>query len=110
MTPEQVRRALGLVGLGIRSRNAVVGVEQVRVAAKKGTLVLALVAADAAANSLDKLLPLLRARRVRVVEGLTTGELGTVAGRNQTVAIGIIDRSLANGILGAVESGSTEPS
>jgi ribosomal protein L7Ae-like RNA K-turn-binding protein len=109
LTPEQVRRALGLVGLGIRSRNAVVGVEQVRVAARKGTLVLALVAGDGAANSLDKLRPLLRARRVRVVEGLTAGQLGAVAGREQTVAIGILDRSLANGILAAVESGSTGP-
>lgn len=110
MTAEQARRAIGLVGLGIRSRNAVVGVEQVRGAARKGTLVLALVAADAADNSLDKLLPLLRARRIRVVEGLTAGQLGSVAGRNQTVAIGIIDRSLADGIVGVVDSGSIGPS
>ena len=109
MTPEQARRVLGLVGLGIRSRNAVVGAEQVRAAAKKGTLVLALVACDASENSLAKLLPLLRARRVPVVETLTTAQLGVVAGRNQTAAIGIIDRSLASGILGAVESGSMEP-
>ncbi len=86
-----------------------VGVEQVRAAAKKGTLVMALVAVDAAENSLDKLVPLLRARRVRMVDGLTAGQLGTVTGRNQTAAIGIIDRSLASGILGAVDSGSTGP-
>ena len=109
MTPERVRRVLGLVGLGIRSRNAVVGVEQVRGAARKGTLVVALVATDAAANSLDKLLPLLKARRVPVVREMTTGELGTVTGRNQTAAIGIIDRSLADGILDVVESGSDRP-
>ena len=45
------RRVLGLVGLGIRGRNAVVGVEQVRMAAKRGKLALALVAPDASPNS-----------------------------------------------------------
>ncbi len=109
MTPEQARRVLGLVGLGLRSRNAVVGVEQVRAAARKGTVVLALVAVDAAENSTAKLLPLLRARRVRVLDGLTAAQLGAVAGRNQTAAIGIMDRALANGILGAVESGPEGP-
>jgi ribosomal protein L7Ae-like RNA K-turn-binding protein len=105
LTPEEGRRVLGLIGLGIRSRNAVVGLEQVRAAAKKGTLTLAVVAVDAAENSLAKLVPLLRGRRVQVVEGLTSVQLGAVAGRNQTAAIGITDQSLANGILGAVASG-----
>lgn len=109
MTPEQARRVLGLVGLGIRSRNAVVGVEQVRFAAKKGTLALALVASDASVNSLDKVVPLLKARRIRVIEGLTVAQLGAVAGRTQTAAIGVVDRPLARGILGAMESGPSRP-
>ena len=109
MTPDQERRVLGFVGLGLRARTAVVGTEQVRAAAKKGTLVLALVAADASENSLAKLRPLLAARRVRMIEGLSAGQLGMAAGRNQTAAIGIIDRSLARGILGLVESGTTRP-
>lgn len=100
---------LGLVGLGLRSRNVVVGVEQVRAAARKGTLGLALVATDAAENSAAKLRPLLKARRVRVLDGLTGAQLGGVAGRHQTAAIGITDRALANGILGAVESGPEGP-
>ncbi|MDE3153283.1 MAG: ribosomal L7Ae/L30e/S12e/Gadd45 family protein [Gemmatimonadota bacterium] len=106
MTDEQARRVLGLVGLGLRSRNAVVGTEQVRAAAKKGRVVLALVADDASAHSLAKLHPLLSARRVRVVQGLTAQQLGTVSGRNQTAAIGVLDRALANGILGVMDSGA----
>jgi ribosomal protein L7Ae-like RNA K-turn-binding protein len=109
LTPDQARRVLGLAGLGLRARTAVVGTEQVRAAAKKGTLELALVAGDAAENSLAKLRPLLAARRVRVLDGLSAAELGAAAGRNQTAAIGIIDRSLARGILGVMDSGTTRP-
>lgn len=100
---------LGLVGLGLRARTAVVGTEQVRAAAKKGTLVLALVAADASEHSLAKLRPLLAARRVRVIEGLAAAQLGAAGGRNQTAAIGVIDGALARGILGVVDLGTTRP-
>ena len=56
------RKVLGLVGLGIRGRRAVVGVQQVRDAARRGKLKLALVAGDASKNSMDKVVPLLTAR------------------------------------------------
>jgi ribosomal protein L7Ae-like RNA K-turn-binding protein len=92
------RRVLGLVGLGIRARNAVVGVELVRMAARKGKLALALVAPDASPNSRKKLLPLLEATRVRVVEGPDAAALGSVAGRESTAAIGITDAALARGV------------
>jgi ribosomal protein L7Ae-like RNA K-turn-binding protein len=92
------QRVLRLVGLGVRSRGAVVGVEQVRDAVKKGKLALAIVAADASKHSLDKVVPLLEARHVRIVEVTSAAELGQAAGRQQTAAIGIIDRQLARGI------------
>jgi ribosomal protein L7Ae-like RNA K-turn-binding protein len=92
------RRVLGLIGLGIRARNAVVGVEQVRMAARKGTLALAVVAPDASAHSLKKLLPLLRATGVRVVQGPGAAALGSVAGRETTAAIGVVDAALARGV------------
>jgi ribosomal protein L7Ae-like RNA K-turn-binding protein len=92
------RRVLGLVGLGIRARNAVVGVEQVRMAARKGSLVLAVVAPDASPHSLKKLLPLLKATGIQVVQGPGAATLGAAAGRDSTAAVGIIDRSLARGI------------
>ena len=92
------RRVLGLIGLGLRARNAVVGVEQVRVAARKGRLALAVVAPDASSNSLKKLLPLLQATRVPVAQGPGAAALGSVAGRESAAAIGITDRSLASGL------------
>jgi ribosomal protein L7Ae-like RNA K-turn-binding protein len=91
-------RLLRLIGLGVRARNVVVGVEQVRTAAKKGNLELAVIAPDASANSLEKIVPLLRARHVKFVEGPTAAELGAAVGREQTAAVGVIDPQLARGI------------
>ncbi len=96
------RKVLGLVGLGMRGRLVVVGVEQVRIAATKGTLQLAFVAMDVSRHSLDKVLPVLRARRVEVVEWPSAAELGGAVGRETTAAVGIIDQALARGIRGAV--------
>jgi ribosomal protein L7Ae-like RNA K-turn-binding protein len=91
-------RLLRLIGLGVRARTVVVGVAQVRLAAKKGSLVFAVIAPDASANSRDKIVPLLRARRVNFVEGPTAAELGAAVGREQTAAVGVIDVQLARGI------------
>jgi ribosomal protein L7Ae-like RNA K-turn-binding protein len=101
-----VDRILRLVGLGIRGRGAVVGVERVREAAKSGKLALAVVAVDASQNSLDKLLPLLRARRINFIEVPSAEQLGAVAGRVSTTAIGIVDRDLARGIRDLTRLGS----
>ena len=98
------RRVLGLVGLGLRGRLAVVGVEQVRKAATKGSLHLALVAGDASHHSRDKVLPLLAARHVQVVDGASAAALGRAVGREATAVIGIVDEQLAKGIRGIVNS------
>ena len=104
---EAVRgRLLRLVGLGIRSRGAVVGVERVREGIKKDKVALAIVAVDASRNSLDKIVPLLNARRVRFIEIPSATELGGVAGRESAAVVGIVDRQLAKGIRELVESGS----
>lgn len=105
-----VRRVLRLVGLGVRGRGVVVGVEQVREAAKKGKLAYAILASDASANSLEKVAPLLNARRVNFVEVPASAELGAAVGREQTAAVGIIDRQLARGIRQLVESGAARTS
>jgi ribosomal protein L7Ae-like RNA K-turn-binding protein len=97
------RRILGLIGLGVRARNAVVGVEQVRQAARRGRLRLAVVAPDASAHSRDKVMPLLAARRVRVIEGPGVAALGSAVGREATAAIGITDAALARGLRAVVE-------
>src|SRR4051812_936962 len=91
-------RGMRLIGLGVRARGVVVGVEQVRQAAKNGTLEFAIVAPDASRHSLDKVVPLLQARRIRFVEGPSSVDLGAAVGREHTAAIGVVDRQLANGI------------
>jgi ribosomal protein L7Ae-like RNA K-turn-binding protein len=104
LNDEVARRVLRLVGLGVRSRGAVVGVDQVREAAKKGKVELAVVAADASQHSLSKVVPLLEARRVRIVHAPSASRLGEAVGREQTAAVGIVNRELARGIRDALES------
>jgi len=99
-------RLLRLVGLGVRGRGAIVGVEQVREGAKKNKVAFAIVAMDASRHSLDKVVPLLNARRVRFVEVPSAAELGGAVGRESTAVVGIVDRQLAKGIRQLVESGS----
>lgn len=99
-------RVIALLGLGYRGRLAVVGVEQVRKAAQKRDLALALVAHDAAANSREKVIPLLRAKGIRFVEAFSTVELGDALGRAPAAAVGIVDRQLAKGIRDAMQAGS----
>lgn len=99
-------RLLRLVGLGVRGRGAIVGVEQVREGAKKNKVAYAVVAMDASRHSLDKVVPLLNARRVRFIEVPSAAELGGAVGRDSTAVVGIVDRQLAKGIRELVESGS----
>jgi ribosomal protein L7Ae-like RNA K-turn-binding protein len=91
-------RLLRLVGLGVRARGAVVGVEQVRDAAKKGKLALAVVASDASAHSVAKVVPLLQARGIETMRVSSAAQLGRAVGREQTAAVGIVDRQLARGM------------
>ena len=99
-------RLLRLVGLGVRGRGAIVGVQQVRENVKKNKVAYAIVASDASRHSLEKVVPLLNARRVRFVEVPSATELGAVAGRESAAVVGIVDRQLAKGIRELVESGS----
>jgi len=101
------RRLLGLLGLGLRGRLAVVGVEQVRHAAHHGRLKLAVIASDASTNSLDKVIPLLQAKRIRFIEGPSAAALGAALGKRPMVAVGIVDRNLARGILDVAGMGPT---
>ena len=98
MDAVQQRKLLGLIGLGVRGRGAIIGVQQVREAAKRGKLHLAIAAPDASSNSLDKVLPLLRARGITVVAGPSAAELGSAAGRETTTVLGLVDKGLAKGL------------
>ena len=100
------RQLLRLVGLGVRSRGAVIGVQQVRDAALRNRLAFAVVAPDASRHSLDKVLPLLTARRIRWVAGPSASALGAAVGRDAAAAVGIVDRQLAKGIRALVDASS----
>lgn len=97
-------KASRLIGLGLRARMVVVGVQQVRAAVAKGSVALAIVADDAAEHSRAKVLPLLAARRVRVENGVTAADLGAAVGRETTAAIAVVDAALASGISEALAS------
>lgn len=100
------RKLLRLVGLGVRARGAVIGVQQVRDAAMRNRLAFAIVAPDASRHSLDKVVPLLTARRVRWVAASSASALGAAVGRETTAAVGIVDRQLAEGIRALVDAAS----
>ena len=108
MDPETERKLLGLLGLGVRGRGAVVGVQQVRDAAQRGKLALAVYAPDVSRHSLEKVLPLLAAKRVQVVEGPSAEALGAAVGRETTAVVGVVDRNLATGIRRLVGAGRDE--
>ena len=59
---------------------------------------MAIVAPDASPHSRKKLLPLLKASGVLVVQGPGAEALGSVAGRESTAAIGIVDPGAGEGI------------
>ncbi len=109
MRDDIAHRVLGLLGLGVRGRRAVVGVENVREAAKRGKLVLAVIAPDASRHSLAKVTPLLEAKRVRIIEGPGATQLGGAVGRDATAAVGVVDRDLARGILAIVDGAPASP-
>ena len=104
MDEETRRRLLGLIGLGLRGRLIVVGVQQVKEAAMRGRVKVAFVAPDASHNSRDKIVPLLEARHVRIVDALSATELGGAVGREATTAIGVTDGHLARGLREILES------
>ena len=96
------RKVLALIGLGVRARNVVVGVEQVRGAAQRDRLALAVIASDVSQHSRDKVIPLLKAKGVECLEGPTGNELGQCVGKEITAVVGVIDTALANGIRAAM--------
>ena len=69
-------KLLRLLGVGMNGRLVVVGVQLVRDAAQRGKLQLAVIAPDASHNSLDKVVPMLRAKNIRMIEGPSAAELG----------------------------------
>ncbi|MBL8997362.1 MAG: ribosomal L7Ae/L30e/S12e/Gadd45 family protein [Gemmatimonadetes bacterium] len=104
LDPAVERRLLGLLGLGIRGRLAVLGVDRVREAARNGSVRVAVVAADASRHSLEKVTRLLAAKQVPTITIASAAVLGGAAGRETTAVIGVVDAQLAKGIRALVDS------
>ena len=102
MSTRALDKALGLVGLGARARKVVVGVGQVRAAALRGKISLALVATDVSRHSVAKVVPLLAAKGVEVLRVGSAVQLGAAVGRGPAAAVGVADEHLANGIRAAL--------
>ena len=91
-------RILRLLGLGVRGGLVVVGVEQTRKAVLAGEVKVAVVAADVSQHSRDKIIPLLQARGISMIEMASAMELGGAVGRETTAVVGVLDAKLARGI------------
>jgi ribosomal protein L7Ae-like RNA K-turn-binding protein len=96
------QKVVALLGLGTRARTVVIGVQQVRAAAARRRLALAVIANDASMNTRHKVVPLLTARGVEVIEGPPAKVLGAAVGKSIAAAVGVIDADLARGIRAAI--------
>ena len=102
-------RVPGLVGLAARAGAIIGGTERVREAVRDGQVKFAIVARDASANTRDKLLPLMAARGVTVVERFTRNALGEAIGRSPVSVIGVTEAALAERIRAVVSTGTAAP-
>ena len=96
---------LGLIGLGVRAGNVVIGSARVRELLKKDRLSLVVLAGDHSRRTEEKVGRLARGKGVRIIEGPSSAELGKRLGLEDVQAVGLLDRNLASGIgaNGAVE-------
>ena len=91
-------RALNLLGLARRAGRAVVGTKAVREAAKRRSLALSLVAADAGDNARQRVVPVFESTGTRWMECGSAAELGRAVGRDRAVVVGIADARLGERI------------
>lgn len=96
-------KVLRLLGLGLRGRLVVVGVDRTREAVFRGEVKVAIVAADASPNSRDKIVPLLSGRGITMIETASARALGGAVGRETTAVVGVLDDKLSRGIRAALK-------
>ncbi len=92
---------LGLLGLGLRSGELVLGVDGVRRELRSGGCHCVVVARDAGPRAEEKVLRLARARNVPLIAGPGARELGDRLGRPPLMVVGVRSRALADGIVRA---------
>lgn len=92
-------RLAGLLGLGVRAGNVVIGVTGVRLKLQQGRLAVVVLAADASPRTREKVERLARARGIPVLAGPVADRLGAQLGRPPVQAVGTGDRALARGLM-----------
>jgi len=92
-------RLLGLLGLGLRGGNLVIGVDGVRTALQSGSCVLVVVAADASPRAVEKVVRLAEGRGIPRLAGPLAEEIGAQLGRPPVMVVGVRDAALARGLL-----------
>lgn len=99
MTGHPTDRLGGLLGLGVRAGNVVIGVSGVRMKLQQGRLAVVVLAADASPRTRDKVERLARARGIPVLAGPVAERLGAQLGRPPVQTAGTGDRALARGLM-----------
>jgi ribosomal protein L7Ae-like RNA K-turn-binding protein len=92
---------LGLLGLGLRGRLVVLGVDAVRAELKRGAVRCVVLAADASPRAVEKVGRLAEGAGVPLVRGPSAAEIGARLGRPPVMVVGVRDRGMADGILRA---------
>ena len=92
---------LGLLGLGQRAGSVIVGVDGVRTGLRAGKCALVVVAADASARAMEKVVRLADGRGVPRVTGPSAADIGQRLGRPPVMVVGVCDPALARGIRAA---------
>lgn len=92
-------RLTGLLGLGVRGGQVVIGVAGVRARLQQGRLAVVVLAADASERTRDKVERLAVARGIPVLRGPEAQVLGARLGRPAVQAVGTEDRALARGLM-----------
>ena len=90
---------MGLLGLGLRAGNVVVGVDGVRSGLQRDEFWCVVLAADASQRAVDKVVALARATEIPVIPGPPAEQMGIKLGRPPVMVVGVTDRSLAAGII-----------
>src|SRR6266850_4127757 len=93
----RAERLLRLLGLGLRARQVVVGVDQVRSGLQADRFACVVVAGDASPRAKDKVVRLATARGVPLLAGPSAEMIGARLGRPAVMVVGVVDRALAQG-------------
>ena len=90
---------LGLLGLGHRGGNVVIGVDAVRQQLQAGRIRCVVLASDASPRAVEKVVRLAAGKGVPLVAGPEAATIGLQLGKPPVMAVGVRDRALADGIV-----------